>query len=730
MLAIVANGFLSVTPAEACGPDFPNRMLVDGDDAVLVPPIADFLFELRRIQPPGKAVFAAVAPEDYDGPAQTADADLADLRAACDELKMSNEQREALVARYQPVRDKLRLHAGAAGRYKREFVDWQQGFVQSLPIEPQLGEAEVPDGLPGEFSDYLHGAVAYHRKRYGIARETWTSLLARPAEERRFRSTWAAYMIGRSYVEDQPESAAPWFEKTRTLDKEGFRDSLGLAAASLGWQAHAELRMKHYEQAISLYLEQARCGDHGAYASLRMTAAKMLREDRAVIERVVRHPQAQQVITAYIVSGGGPRYAESHPAGDEFVKTWLRAAEQADTKEMPGVERLAWAAYQYGDNESAGRWLQRSQQGLPIAKWLEAKLLLYDGKIEPAARLLTEVVQSFPSQEVWKDTPAASPPYYGAVYPQQVAWGEKGVLHMARHQYVEAMDALLRGRYWMDAAYVAEQVLTIDELKSYVDARSSGEPASMPASQPDDEYHFANPGPHGPGPAMRYLLARRMAREERWQEARHYYPEAMRPVFDDYVKACKAGHDSKVAKAERARLLMQAARIARHKGMELLGTELDPDWYTLEGEFTIKPASEVRTNPGHAEIVPSTPDERKRLARNTRPDKRWHYRYVAADLAWEAAKLMPDESEETARALCEAGSWLKARDAKAADRFYKALVRRCGSTELGKKAARLKWFPAMQGDEPAETQTAEEGGVSSVGANRGYGIRTPASNEA
>jgi len=64
---------------------------------------------------------------------------------------------------------------------------------------------------------------------------------------------------------------------------------------------------------------------------------------------------------------------------------------------------------------------------------------------------------------------------------------------------------------------------------------------------------------------------------------------------------------------------------------------------------------------------------------------------------------MPNESEETARVLCEAGSWLKARDPKAADRFYKALVRRCGTTPLGKKAAELKWFPKLPSDEPEET---------------------------
>ena len=43
--------------------------------------------------------------------------------------------------------------------------------------------------------------------------------------------------------------------------------------------------------------------------------------------------------------------------------------------------------------------------------------------------------------------------------------------------------------------------------------------------------------------------------------------------------------------------------------------------------------------------------------------------------------------------LWQAGTWLKSRDPKAADRFYKALVRRCGTTRLGQEADRLRWFP-------------------------------------
>jgi hypothetical protein len=59
---------------------------------------------------------------------------------------------------------------------------------------------------------------------------------------------------------------------------------------------------------------------------------------------------------------------------------------------------------------------------------------------------------------------------------------------------------------------------------------------------------------------------------------------------------------------------------------------------------------------------------------------------------------MPNNSDETARILCTAGSWLKAREPLLADRFYKALVRRCRKTVIGAKADEIRWFPELDPD--------------------------------
>jgi len=274
--------------------------------------------------------------------------------------------------------------------------------------------------------------------------------------------------------------------------------------------------------------------------------------------------------------------------------------------------------------------------------------------------------------------------------------GELGVLHLARRQYIEALDVLLQGGYWEDAAYVAERVLTSEKLKDYVDRPWLQEESIDDAEAGEDISDSENSNwiPN----RLRYLLARRLARIGRWKEARPYYPAKWQMRFDAYIQAVREGHNEYLSNQQRAAALWKAACIARYEGMELLGTEVEPDWFVYSGHFERMPASDVRSLPGSATLVASTSDEQRRLQQNVVPEKRFHYRYEAAEHAWRAAELMPDQSDQTARVLCIAGSWLKDRDPQAADRFYKTLVRRCGKTQLGKEADRLRWFPKIDID--------------------------------
>jgi hypothetical protein len=205
---------------------------------------------------------------------------------------------------------------------------------------------------------------------------------------------------------------------------------------------------------------------------------------------------------------------------------------------------------------------------------------------------------------------------------------------------------------------------------------------------------------------IRWVLARRLVRLGRWKEARPYFTPDLQKKLDTYIQGIRSGANARLSAAERAAALWQAARMARYWGMELLGTELGPDNAIHGGRFGPTPEEEQKQAapppPDKDTFAPRTADEKKRVDEHgVMPDRRYHYRYVAADHAWAALQFMPDNSDETARVLCEAGGWLKDRDPTAADRFYKALVRRCGQTALGREAAETHWFPRTFRPAPA-----------------------------
>src|SRR5439155_1464416 len=112
------------------------------------------------------------------------------------------------------------------------------------------------------------------------------------------------------------------------------------------------------------------------------------------------------------------------------------------------------------------------------------------------------------------------------------------------------------------------------------------------------------------------------------------------------------------------------------------------------------------TNKTSAVLVASGGELRRVAQHRADPEARFHYRYQAAFLALDAARLLPDNSDETARILCTAGSWLKNRDPQTADLFYKALVRRCRKTALGGELVDL-----FGGDFPAVAAPAANAAV-------------------
>ncbi len=246
----------------------------------------------------------------------------------------------------------------------------------------------------------------------------------------------------------------------------------------------------------------------------------------------------------------------------------------------------------------------------------------------------------------------------------------------------------------MDAAYVAERVLALEELKDYVDRFWPAASAEQVA-QEQARFGASEVSPVLLREQIRYLLARRLTREWRGSEARAYYPADWMSTFDQLLAALRTGWEE-TADAAGAASLFQAALITRTNGMELIGTEVAPDWHYHLGQFEEGVTGEDRRSNTLAVVVRPSEDELRRDAQHRPdPDLRFHYRYQAAALAWEAARLLPDNDDRTAYVLWQGGSFLKYRDPQFADLFYKALVRRNRKTILGAEADRQRWFPII-----------------------------------
>jgi tetratricopeptide (TPR) repeat protein len=691
----VLVGVVLAASTWACGPFFPDWLLSNSDQSARVAPVASFFREIAAWKKNGKSLFKTAPPKEAQSQAsQVSEVETRELAEALQKTGTNSEQAKELLARHKLLRDHLQRYADTLSEWRADSLDWRMHHQEP---KPKFTIWPVPDGLPTEFADYLRGATAYYAGETNAATAAWDQLLQRPPTERRYRSVWAEYMLGRMLVESDPKKAVQHFQNARSLAKAGFADSTGLAAASLGWEARAWINQKDYNKAVALYGDQISAGDkYFAVVSLKRTIQAAFAESASAVEGLAGDAQCRRVVTAALISQNRKSLAMFDPKAGNPTEYWLRLLEKRNALEVELAEQLALAAYQEGNFEIAERWLNRAAKNSAVAHWLRAKLFLRMGKVEEAAQELSTLARRFPPNKESEEADLLDRLEVGEVEDvvvpvsgRQQLSGELGVVQLQRKDFVASLDCLIRGGFWMDAAYVAERVLTTDELKRYVDKNWPKPPMTKKSDDHSDDLSSTN--------QIRSLLARRLVRENRPVEALPYFREEEALLNRERFRWLEIGNDPKRSRRERANALWEAAKITRKNGLELIGSEVEPDWAIHGGAFeagvTVEQRSQQKTNA----VLKTTTEELGRAYRNrVVPERRFHYRYLAADLGWRASELMPDQSAETARVLCEAGGWLKDRDPKEANRFYRSLVLRCSKTELGIKAAKLHWFPPLE----------------------------------
>ncbi|MFL9993096.1 hypothetical protein PQR34_20215 [Paraburkholderia sediminicola] len=573
------------------------------------------------------------------------------------------------------------------------------------------------------------------------------------------------------------------YAKPRTLAANGAPDPEGLAVASFGDEALTFLHNKesgkqcdyrsflnstpcaaaivpaNLKQAINLYAQQAARGGSSGLQSMRFIAAWTL-ADKARVASLIDDPVAQRLLVAYALAregdivkdqpasafeyyGGydnsyGPTGYADAARGDKGIKSnpalvsLVEAIQQRGIDHVAGADRLAALAYRVGRYDFASALVAREHSAL--ASWVTAKLALRRGDTAAALQAYAQASKGFPVSDSSVEPAGA-----------QLIKGEQAVLTLSRGQYVEALgylfdaasrrdnaggydDSVSDVAYGSDMAYIAERVLTTDELKHFVDSRV---PASAlpPTPSPDagaDAYYALH---QTTADTLRYLLARRLVRDGRIDEALPYFPADDDPRYSTFsweggqttrkqLQLRKLARDYAAAldeaqhawtRTNRARGWFDAATLAKQSGMELMGYEQGPDFHDIDGAFAggsgrsgvvsarVDRASDAGA--ASAAAIPGTPaaraevdlagpfvtaDEKHRYATSeSKPLTRFHYREIAADYIVKAADGLPPRSQAFAAVLCRGTGWMHNDDPARARGFYQRYVKEGAYVDFG-----------------------------------------------
>ncbi len=636
------------TPAQACGPDFPMTLLDRRESVMSLLPEGVFDHEVARLLPQPADTLKAVESGYWD--------ETAELRA--------KTEAEGLPA-----------GAGAAIAAMRTATS----------VDEALGLAGE---LPPDVALYTVGALAWSQQDWQGALDYFRQVAALPAAQRAHRGVWASYMEGRAQaLLGDVAAATEAFERTRALALAGESDPLGLAVASLGEQARVERAEGRLVQAVRLYAEQAARGSNSGRNSLLWVARQAVKNAEDV-DALLSDEVGIQLLLAYLYS----RYNEliepdpenEYPSFDapaDGPRLQALLDRFSNTNGVPDPDRLAAIAYRAGRFEQAGRLAAQAQT--PLAAWVRAKLALRAGQLDAAASAYAEAAASFPADESWGRVRLQGEEYGSEdLKPRCRVQGEAGTLALSRGDYLQALELLYAAAelYWTDAAYIAERVVSVDELKAFVDRVAGNAPApSSISSGENDDYTAPNPTAE-----LRWLLARRLLREGRFDESLAYFDQPeIRAAAERYVAA--RNNTGAWTRVGQARAWFEAAEVARWHGMEIMGFEGDPDYFIWGGSYDLNspitwdedynPVYNARSDLKVA--GPWTSDgERERVAASrAQPLQRFHYRMVAAGHAGKAADVLPPRSQAFAAVLCSATQWLIDREPDSAQTIYRRYLR-------------------------------------------------------
>ena len=667
-----------INQALACGPNFPLELLSDRTQTLHGMPSGLFDFEATKLlaKPAAKLM-----PELNLGSVWF---------ESSAENPVTEMQQQAETADYSPSQTDAWKHARSAS---------------SAEAATALAGA-----LPVAHRHYVAGAAAFRAGDLAAAKSEFEAILAL-GDAGASRSVWAEFMLARTAIAagDGDAAATAHFENARALAAAGGADPLGLAVASLGAQAQlswwpiANGEGENSEiapliaGAVELYAQQAAYGSTSGNASL-LIVARWLNAHPEALQVGLSYALVRKLMTSYAFSRGfealDDAQTEAFSSTSEYINPDLMGGMKnaaiapglldallasAPDGQLEGGDRLAAALYRAGRFDDAAKFAARSD--LPLAAWVSAKLAMRAGDQKKAAAHYAKVIKGFAAEEHW--VPGGNE--YEALGAQCRAQGEAGTLALSQGDFAEAMQQFFNAGddYENDMSYIAERVLSTDELVRFVDAHTkpqtlqkveASEYSPMRYEVPFDE-QTGVPAKGYQQHTLRAVLARRLLREGQYNQALSYFNS---PLDQQSAKAYGAAMQRANAAAgiKKAEALFDAASLARTAGMEILGMQLAPDYAVYGGGYGDYEASaeELEETPALSAkptALISAEESKRALLSAPKPNARFHYRYHAVALAEQASDLLPARSQAFAATLCKATSWIIYRDQAAGVKLYR-----------------------------------------------------------
>lgn len=602
----------------------------------------------------------------------TYDADIADLKKAAPKLA------KKVMQDYAAIRSDMIISA------------WDQSAIDLTVERPKnwLDEATLAL-IPKEFSLYLQGAVAYRSGLSDKAREQWKALLALPAEKRKYKTIWAAWMLARTSTADG--EAMQWYAKVKQYKKDGFPDSIQVTERD--WTSFFSLKSGDYSTALSIYIKEGKNGDSDSVAAANninevfyQALQKHQKDLSSLFKSFSKNPEHALAFSYYLTrySHNNGEALQNKKRGHDLI-LWIKTLRESDRKNVDKELGIcAASAYAINDEKSLALCLKSMLKPTTESLWLKAKLATRKGKLTEAANVYQQATESIKKEGV---TPGNSNVYYYGNFrvTGEIAnnryfnlYSEYACVELGQKNYGKALDLFLTADNSPDAAYIAETLLSPVDLLNYY--------RNSKVAQKSDW--------------IRALLTRKLMRNEYFKDAKSFALDKHLKVYDEYIRNYRVGINKSTPIEKRVEAFIIASSLMRRHGNDLFFLEngsrpflrISAAGRTMHEKYDQSVYSK-KPLPNANEFIPKiTPDELKRIKQNyVRISPVSTKERLAADLLYRAAILLPKNNEQAAKLLWEAGVATIA-DPKVADKYYQALVKTCPKTPLGKACDERRWF--------------------------------------